>query len=67
MAALSELQMQAIGRITAAAANMERAAELMREAVAEMQIAVAELEPHQALDFELIAIDAIVRARTKED
>lgn len=66
MATLTDRQAKAIKRIQAAASVMELAADQMLEAIAEMQLAAAELEPHRALNYELIAIQAIARARTKE-
>ena len=53
----------ALERIKEATRRLENAMEIASDAMAEIQIAASELEPHQAKEFELIAYDAIARAR----
>jgi hypothetical protein len=53
----------ALERIKEATLSLKYAMEMAANAMAEIQIAASELEPHQAKEFELIAYDAISRAR----
>ena len=64
MAALTDKQREVLARMAAAAKTVEYATELMLEATTEMQLAAAELDSRHAREFELIAFDAIARARS---
>ena len=63
MATLTDKQRAVLARMAAAANAIEYAAELMLEAATEMQLAAAELDSWHAREFEVIALEAIAKAR----